>query len=214
MSQRTLAERAGISAGYLAHIERGRKTELGLSIVRSLSAALQVPYEFLLAEMKGGSQGGEEENNGKVEEQLRGYSKRGAVRLLLEPDLETGSPAVEELLEGRINLHDALVNDPERTVVVRLSGESMADAGLYPGDLVVAEQGVPPSSGDIVVARVDGVLTIKRYVLENGVTMLLPQRSGYLPDVIEDPQSLQVVGIVRYSVHATGVRRHERRQEG
>ena len=70
------------------------------------------------------------------------------------------SPAEEELVDT-LSLDDFLIQNREATFLLKVSGDSMSDAGILPGDMVIVDKGRTPKSGDIVIAQVDGEWTMK-----------------------------------------------------
>lgn len=101
---------------------------------------------------------------------------------------------VEEQLAGGINIDDALVQAPERTVLLRVKGDSMVEAGLRDGDTVVVERGSPARVGDIVVAFVDGEYTVKHLALD-GEQFYLRAANGNYAD-LRPRDRLEVYGLV------------------
>jgi len=92
-------------------------------------------------------------------------------------------------------IDDYLVGDPSRTVLCRVRGDSMTDAGMLDGDFVVVECGRPTKPGDIVVAAVDEELTVKTLRLdERGVFYLEPANAEYR--AIRPLGSLEIIGVV------------------
>ena len=96
-----------------------------------------------------------------------------------------------------VSIDGLLVHKPSRTFFVPISGDSMRDAGLLEGDTAVCEQGRQARPGDIVVAVVDGELTLKTLMEEAGKTqkrlVLKPENPDY-PILRPDP--LQIIGVV------------------
>lgn len=103
------------------------------------------------------------------------------------------SPAEEELLDT-ISLDQYLIKNREATFLLEVSNDSMIDAGIQPGDLVLVERGREAKNGRIVVAEVDGEWTLKRIDKRNGRVVLLPANPKYKP--IYPRESLNVGGIV------------------
>lgn len=104
------------------------------------------------------------------------------------------SPAEEELLDT-ISLDEFLVRRPEATYLLTVSGDSMQDAGIQPGDLVLVEKGGTPKANDIVIAQVDGEWTMKYYGRDAQGVYLDPANPKY--SRIRPEQSLSIGGIVR-----------------
>lgn len=89
-----------------------------------------------------------------------------------------------------------LVNaKPSRTVLVRVRGESMVDAGILSGDVAVVETGRQAAHGDIVVAQIDGAITIKELRLERGRPQLVERAQSARR--MQPKHSLNVIGVVR-----------------
>lgn len=109
--------------------------------------------------------------------------------------VRAGGPQLESQ-EGIefVTLDDYLIDDPNRTVLCRVSGDSMVDAGLLDGDIVVVQQYCPTAPGDIVVAVVDGEITVKFLRLTRGRFWLEPANPEYSP--IHPAGSLEIFGVV------------------
>ena len=94
-----------------------------------------------------------------------------------------------------LTLDDYLIDRPDRTSLHRVRGDSMIEAGIFEGDLVVVEHESPTNAGDIVLAVVDGELTVKTLALdERGSAVLQPANAAYAP--IVPTTSLEVLGVV------------------
>ena len=103
------------------------------------------------------------------------------------------SPAEEELADN-LSLDDLLINNREATFLLKVSGDSMSNAGILPGDMVLVDKGEVPRSGDIVIAEVDGEWTMK-YLRKRGESvMLLPANPKYQP--IKPKRELKIAGVV------------------
>ena len=118
----------------------------------------------------------------------------GSIRLLGLVQAGFPSPAEEELVDV-LSLDEYLVRRPEATFMLTVSGDSMIDAGIQPGDIVLVEKGGTPKSGQIVVAQVDGEWTLKYYVKDRVGVRLAPANRKYR--FIRPKQSLVIGGIVR-----------------
>jgi repressor LexA len=117
-----------------------------------------------------------------------------AVRILGAVHAGFPSPAEEELLDT-INLERYLVEHPDRTFMLRVSGDSMLDAGIHPGDMVLVEKGATPKQNDIVIAQVDGEWTMKYFFRDRDGVRLDPANRKYRP--IRPRQSMEIGGVVR-----------------
>lgn len=118
----------------------------------------------------------------------------GTIRVLGAVQAGFPSPAEEELVDV-LSLDEFLIRKPDATFMLTVSGDSMIDAGIHPGDLVLVERGRVPRSGDIVVAQVDGEWTLKYYVKDRSGIRLDPANRKYR--TIKPRQNLNLGGIVR-----------------
>lgn len=125
----------------------------------------------------------------------------GTIRVLGAVQAGFPSPAEEELVDV-LSLDEFLVRRPEATFMLTVSGDSMIDAGIQPGDLVLVERGRTPKSGDIVVAQVDGEWTLKYYAKDRDGIRLEPANRKYR--TIRPKQTLNLGGVVRGVVRKYG----------
>lgn len=102
---------------------------------------------------------------------------------------------VEEQAEETVTLDDYLVRDKASTFLLRVKGDSMIDAGIHEGDMVIVERGTEPKTGNIVVGVLDGEFTLKRLMKEKGKIYLQAENPKY-PDLYA-LNELQVAGVVK-----------------
>lgn len=103
------------------------------------------------------------------------------------------SPAEEELADT-LSLDDLLIGNREATFLLKVSGESMSGAGILPGDMVIVDKSRTPSSGDIVIAEVDGAWTMKYLDKRGGGVVLMPANPNFKP--IKPKNELKIAGVV------------------
>ena len=109
------------------------------------------------------------------------------------------SPA-DDYIDQRISLDQHLIPHRESTFFVRAVGNSMIDAGIFDGDLLVVDKSIEPVHGHIVIAVIDGELTVKRLVQQNGETILRPANARFKDIVLKDGQELIVWGVVTSTI--------------
>ncbi len=109
------------------------------------------------------------------------------------------SPA-GDFIETRLNLQDLLVKNPVSTYILKVSGDSMTGVGIFPGDLVVVDASLEAQPGNIVVAVVDGDLTIKRLDKLRQRFYLVPENENYKSIEIKDAMDLTIWGVVKNSI--------------
>lgn len=117
--------------------------------------------------------------------------------------VEAGFPSpADDYLEGTLDLNEHLIRRPAATFFLRVSGDSMTGAGIYPGDILIVDRSLTPADGRIVIAVVDGELTVKRLSRRHGRIRLLPENPRYPPIEITAEQDLRVWGVVVHAVHS------------
>ena len=126
---------------------------------------------------------------------------------LLDPHVEAGFPSpADDFAERSIDLNEPLVCNPVATFFVRASGNSMEGAGIHDGDLLIVDRSTSPSHGSVVVAVVEGGLTVKRLSKHGARVSLLPEPSemdqgSYKPIDIGPDTDARVWGVVTWSIH-------------
>ncbi|MGK9174995.1 translesion error-prone DNA polymerase V autoproteolytic subunit [Yokenella regensburgei] len=111
------------------------------------------------------------------------------------------SPAAD-YVEQRIDLNALLIQHPSSTYFVKAAGDSMTDAGISDGDLLIVDSARTGEHGDIVIAAVDGEFTVKMLQLRPRI-QLNPMNSAYRPIVISHEDTLDIFGVVTFIVKAT-----------
>ncbi|MDY0226123.1 MAG: translesion error-prone DNA polymerase V autoproteolytic subunit [Desulfomicrobium apsheronum] len=105
------------------------------------------------------------------------------------------SPA-DDYIESGLDLNDLLIRNPAATFMVRVSGDSMIGVGIHDGDILVIDRSETAVHGKIVVAALDGEMTVKRLHLKDGQCRLVPENKAFQPIQVGTEQDLQVWGVV------------------
>lgn len=105
------------------------------------------------------------------------------------------SPA-EDYQEVRLDLNLLLVKNKESTFFIRARGQSMIEAGISDGDLLVVDRSLIARNGSIVIAIIDGLFTVKTLLKTNGEVKLLPANPKYEEIVFKEGQELTIWGVV------------------
>jgi SOS regulatory protein LexA len=122
-------------------------------------------------------------------------TRRFFARALAESPVQAGLPnPVEDGHSDALTIDDYLIEHPSQTVLIRVKGDSMQDAGILEGDLVVVEKTAAARRGDVVVAIVDGQFTLKRLDVERGQFVLKPENRAY--PVIRPEGELEIFGVM------------------
>lgn len=129
-------------------------------------------------------------------------SGRPCARPLYRSHISAGFPSpADDYIEASLDLNEHLISEDDATFFVRVAGGSMRDAGIHDGDLLVVDRAEEPTDGDVVIAALDGELTVKRYCCRDGTPQLVPEAEGHDPISIEPGQELRVWGVVQHAVH-------------
>ncbi len=120
----------------------------------------------------------------------------GGIKILGAVEAGFPTPAEEDLAET-MSLDNYLIGNKEATFMLRVSGESMIDAGIQPGDMVIVERRTDAKDGDIVVAFIDGGYTVKFLRKRNGRIWLDPANSKFEPIIPEENEELQIMAVVK-----------------
>jgi repressor LexA len=116
-------------------------------------------------------------------------------RPLADVAVRAGAPDMIDGMGGEPFLVDQyLVRQPSRTVMVPVKGDSMMDAGIHDGDVVVVERTKAAKAGDFVIAIVDNEFTLKELGLERGRFILKPHNPAY--PIIRPQGELEIYGVV------------------
>lgn len=129
---------------------------------------------------------------------VKDYSINGGYKIpLYSSSVEAGYPSPgEDHIDEIIDMNRYLIRNPQSTFCVRVSGLSMIDAGIYEGDILLVDSSLNPSSGKIIVAAIDGMLTVKRLGKINGQPYLLPENPEFEPIPITSESEVKVWGVV------------------
>ena len=124
---------------------------------------------------------------------------------LMSSEVRAGFPSpADDYAESSLDLNELMIRHKEATFFCRVKGRSMEDAGIFEGDLLIIDRAVTPRSGCIVVAAVDGELTVKRFIRRNGQVLLEAASPKFAPITFSEGQELQIWGVVTGSVRRFG----------
>jgi len=110
------------------------------------------------------------------------------------------SPA-DDFREPSLDLNELVILHPDATFLVRVSGDSMKQAGIHDGDIIVVDRAITPVHASIIVARLNDKFTVKRLYLKGESVYLLPANSHYQPIKITSELDFEVWGVVVAVVH-------------
>ena len=122
---------------------------------------------------------------------------------LIEQGISAGFPSpADDFKEIRISLDRELIKNKESTFYARVSGNSMENAGLSNGDLIIIDRAINPEENKIAVCFIDGEFTVKRIVKKGNKLFLKPENNNYKEIEVGDENQLIIWGIVTYVIKA------------
>jgi len=110
------------------------------------------------------------------------------------------SPA-DDHMEGKLDLNTHLVKHPTATFFVKASGDSMIGAGIHDGDILVVDRSLEPRQSRIVIAAVDGQLTVKRLKKKGRKIFLVPENKKFRSIELNENNDVKVWGVVTSVIH-------------
>lgn len=116
------------------------------------------------------------------------------------------SPA-QDYFDGEVSLDQVLVKDRAATFFLRVAGESMEGAGISDGDVVIVDRSIKPRHGDVVVAVLDGELTLKRLVITGRGIMLQADNPAYPSFPVSVESDFLIWGVATVCLHQLGHQR-------
>ncbi len=110
------------------------------------------------------------------------------------------SPA-EDDIEDKLDLNELLIKHPTATFFLKVSGTSMINAGIHDGDILIVDRSLEPAHGKIVIAALNGELTVKRLHLEKNKVQLVAENPAYAPIEVREDMDLHIWGVVTSVIH-------------
>ena len=109
------------------------------------------------------------------------------------------SPA-DDFIELTIDLNRELIKHKDSTFFAKVKGNSMKNAGIFDGDLLIIDKSLEPQDGKIAICQIDGDFTVKRIKKENDVVWLIAENEDYKPIKVTEENELMIWGIVIHSI--------------
>ena len=131
------------------------------------------------------------------------FESRTNLRIpLVSANVQAGFPSpADDHMERSLDLNEHLVKNPASTFFVRVQGDSMRDAGIRDGDILVVDRSLQANDRQIVVAMLDGDFTVKRLRKRDEKVFLEAENSAYPPIEVGENQELVIWGAVTFVIH-------------
>ena len=126
--------------------------------------------------------------------------EQATVPLVMSP-ASCGFPSpADDYIDRPLDFNELLIVNPSATFAVWIEGDSMKDAGIFPGDLAIIDRSVSPANGCIVLALLDNEFTVKRYRQMGGGVVLSPENKAFRDIVVGEEADFQVWGVVKNTI--------------
>jgi DNA polymerase V len=109
--------------------------------------------------------------------------------------------AADDYMERGIDLNEQLIRNKPATYFMRVSGNSMINACIHDGDIIIVDRSIKPVNGKIVIAVVDGEMIIRRFVKTMNSLKLVPETPKLSPIDVNEFSNLVIWGVVTYVIH-------------
>lgn len=116
--------------------------------------------------------------------------------------IQAGYPSpADDYIEKALDLNDLVIQRPAATFYVKVQGDSMQNAGIFSGDILVVDRSLTAHHRSIIVAVLDGEFTVKRLIFEEDGIYLFAENHGYPPIKVGQDSQFEVWGVVTYVIH-------------
>lgn len=111
------------------------------------------------------------------------------------------SPA-DDFIEMNLSLDSELIRNKEATFYARVEGDSMQDANIHDGDLLVIDRSLEPQNNKVAVCFIDGEFTVKRLLIKEDHILLMPENKKFAPIKVTSENDFIIWGMVTYVIKA------------
>ena len=122
---------------------------------------------------------------------------------LFSTRISAGLPTYgDDYVDRTLDLND-LVKHPDSTFLVKVEGDSMINAGIHEGDILIVDRAVEPMNNNVVVASLNGEMTVKKLKIKGTEVFLMPENPKYEPIEIRPLTEFRIEGVVSFVIHKT-----------
>ena len=137
-----------------------------------------------------------------IKEVMNFVESRGFLLPFYESTVQAGFPSpADDYMENKLDLNEHLIKHPSATFFVRAAGDSMINAGIHPGDILIVDRSIEAKHGKIVIVAIDGQLTVKRLYKSSKETYLEPENEDFEPIKFEEDNEVIIWGVVTNVLH-------------
>jgi DNA polymerase V len=140
---------------------------------------------------------------GMIDEVLKFVQNKGFSLPFYSCSVSAGFPSpADDHMDGKLDLNDHLIKHPSSTFFVKAKGDSMTGVGIHDGDIMIVDRSVEAKNGKVVIAAIDGQLTVKRLSIRRGKSWLVPENDKYQPIEIKEENDVLIWGVVTNVIHS------------
>jgi len=110
------------------------------------------------------------------------------------------SPA-DDYIDSKLDLNELLIKNPNSTFFLKVAGDSMIEASINDGDILVVDKHLKPKHNDVIIAVLEGELTVKRLYKKNNKILLIPENKKYQSIEIKETNDFKIWGVVTSVIH-------------
>lgn len=132
------------------------------------------------------------------------FDPREGVKLpLFLSGVSAGFPSpAEDHIDKRLDLNEMVIKHPAATFFVRVAGNSMTGAGINHDDILVVDRSLVPTNGKVVIAVLNGELTVKRLFRDGESFRLAAENPAYPDRLLVEGESCEIWGVATFVIHA------------
>ena len=121
--------------------------------------------------------------------------------IFVDAGIKAGFPSpADDFIELSIDLNKEYVKNRDCTFYAKVKGDSMKNAGIFDGDLLIIDKSLEPQNNKIAICQVDGEFTVKRIKIEKDIVWLIAENEDYSPIKVTEENELMIWGIVTASI--------------
>ena len=129
--------------------------------------------------------------------------KTKVTRPLFLSGVSAGFPSpAEDYIDRKLDLNELLIKNPAATFFVRVAGDSMTGAGINHDDILIVDRSLEPVSGKIVIAVINGELTVKKLLIDDKCCRLVAENPDYGPLEISPETDCEIWGVATSVIHS------------
>ena len=129
--------------------------------------------------------------------------KKPIARPLFSCGVSAGFPSpADDYIDRNLDLNELMIANPAATFFVRVAGDSMIGAGINHDDILVVDRSLSPVSGKVVIAILNGELTVKRLMKTENSCRLVAENPAYDPIELVEENECEIWGVVTYVIHS------------